>query len=199
MTNIDIDYPAGATPLDPDERAALIPDYINTHGELNELERRNITEATNWVYQAAHDDILNITFILDLHRRMFGDVWKWAGQIRKSNKNIGVFKEQIMDKLAALLGDTKYWIENKMSWEEIAIRFHHRLVAIHIFANGNGRHARLMTDILLEINGQEKFSWGMKTSNRPIDVEGPIRDNYVAALKKADTGTYEALLTFAKS
>lgn len=199
MNKIDIKYPPGATPLDLDEIGALLPDYISTQGELNELERRNITDAMNWVYRARHDDVLNASFILELHRKMFGDVWKWAGQVRKSDKNIGVFKEQIVTQLGALLGDVKYWINNKNDWEDIAIRFHHRLVAIHIFSNGNGRHARLMTDILLEINGKEKFSWGMKTYNTPIEVEGPIRDSYVAALKKADDGNYDALLVFAKS
>ena len=131
---------------------------------------------------------------------MFSRVWKWAGIQRKSDKNIGVSWNQIPTELSTLLGDAKYWIENKTyGWDEIGARFHHRLVSTHVFVNGNGRHARMMTDILLSSAGREAFSWGLRTSNDALEVEGPLREQYISALKKADQGDYDALLRFARS
>lgn len=119
----------------------LIHDYITTQTELNALERENITEAANWVEGRQHSDILNATLILDVHKRMLNRVWKWAGKQRTSNKNLGVFMENIPNELANLLADVKYWIENKThGWDEIGARFHHRLVSIHVFVNDDGRH-----------------------------------------------------------
>ena len=118
MSPFSFDYPPGATPLDPNEVDGLIPDYITTQGELNALERENILEASSWAHDRRHADILNATFALDLHRRMFSRVWKWAGTQRKSDKNIGVSWNDISTELAKLLGDVKYWIENKTySWD----------------------------------------------------------------------------------
>ena len=200
MSLFPIDYPPGATPLDPNEAEGLIPDYITTQGELNTLERENITEATNWAEGRQHSDILTATFTLDVHRRMLNRVWKWAGKPRRSNKNIGVLKENISTELANLLADTKYWIENDTyGWDEIGARFHHRLVSIHVFVNGNGRHARIMTNILLSSNRQAPFSWGMRTHTGALEVGGALRDEYIAALKRADQGDYDALMRFVRS
>jgi Fic-DOC domain mobile mystery protein B len=195
-----IDYPPGATPLDPNEVEGLIPDYITTQAELNALERENILEAINWAHGRQHSGVLNATFALNLHKRMLNRVWKWAGTQRTSDKNIGVFKEQISTELVKLFGDAKYWIENNTySWDEIGARFHHRLVSIHVFVNGNGRHARIMTNILLSSNGQEPFSWGMRTLNGALEVEGTLRDQYISALKSADQGDYDGLIRFVRS
>ena len=200
MSPFPIDYPPGATPLDPNEVDGLIPDYITTQAELNALERENILEAINWAHGRQHSDVLNATFALDLHKRMLNRVWEWAGTQRTSDKNIGVFKEQISTELAKLFGDAQYWIENNTySWDEIGARFHHRFVSIHVFVNGNGRHARILTDILLTSNGQEPFSWGMKTSEGALEVEGALRQEYISALKKADQGDYDALVRFVRS
>ena len=200
MSPFSFDYPPGATPLDPNEVDGLIPDYITTQGELNALERENILEASIWAHGRQHADVLNATFAFDLHKRMFSRVWKWAGTQRKSDKNIGVSWNQIPTELAQLWGDVKYWIENKTyGWDEIGARFHHRVVSAHVFVNGNGRHARMMTDILLNSAGQEAFSWGLKTSNDALEVEGPLREQYISALKKADQGDYDALLRFVRS
>jgi Fic-DOC domain mobile mystery protein B len=195
-----IDYPPDATPLDPNEVEGLIPDYITTQAELNALERENIIEATNWAESRRHSEILTATFALDVHKRMLNRVWKWAGKPRTSNKNLGVFKENISSELANLFADTKYWIEhNTYGWDEIGARFHHRLVSIHAFVNGNGRHARIMTNILLSSNGQEPFSWGMRTLAGALEVEGALRDEYISALKKADESDYARLLRFVRS
>ena len=201
MTRFKFEYAPGATPLDPDETAGLIPDYITTQGELNLLERDNILEATNWAFKKKHSDILTVTFVMDLHKRMFNRVWKWAGKQRGSNKNIGVAKEQIGNELGALLGNVDYWIKNKTyNWDELGARFHFKLVWIHVFANGNGRHGRLMTDILMQANGQEPFYWGMKRNvGSSIDVKSELRKEYIEALKLADQNDLSKLVQFVRS
>lgn len=200
MSKFKISYPSGATPIDPDELKDLIPDYISTMGELNQVEQSNIADGFLWAHKQNEDEILTGSFIFKLHEEMFNQVWKWAGKMRWSNKNIGVMKENIMSDLGQLLGNTQYWIENKtFSNDEIAARFHHRLVQIHIFPNGNGRHARLMTDLLLIMCGEPKFTWGTNGTYAPLDVEGKTRTEYISVLKLADHGDFSALIKFAKS
>ena len=200
MSDLKITCSTGATAIDPDEIKDLIPDYISTMGELNELEQSNIANAFVWVGKQQLDDLLSVSFVLKLHEKMFDQVWKWAGRFRRSNKNIGVMKENIQTDLAILIGDTQFWIQNNtFSKTEIAVRFHHRLVQIHIFPNGNGRHARLMTDLLLQKIGESKFTWGATKVQRAIDVEGQTRSEYIAALKKADRGDFLDLIQFVKS
>lgn len=200
MKTFEFKYASGATPLDPNEIDGLIPDYITTQSELNILERNNILEAEKWAHSKKHSEVLRVSFCYNLHKRMFGHVWKWAGNQRRTNKNIGVPKEQIPNQLGLLFEDTKHWINNNTySWDIIGARFHYRLVSVHIFPNGNGRHARLMTDILLESNEQQSFSWGMKTAKGSLDVEGNIRKKYISALKEADANRFEMLLRFVKS
>lgn len=190
MAKNKITYPEGSTPLDPTEAADLIPDYISVQGELNTLEQANIAEAYLWAERANLNDLLTATFILALHKRMFGDVWKWAGKQRVSNKNIGVPKERIVQELGILLKDAEYWIQNKtFSADEIAARFHHRLVQVHIFANGNGRHARLITDLLLKKLGYPAFTWGAAGDPTPLEVESRTRfgnPSYTMTLWKAE-------------
>jgi Fic-DOC domain mobile mystery protein B len=200
MSKFKISYPGGATPIDPDELKDLIPDYISTMGELNQLEQSNIADGFVWAGKQDLDELMSATFVLKLHENMFKQVWKWAGETRKSNKNIGVMKENIMTDFAILIGNTKFWIENKtFSHDEIAARFHHRLVQIHVFPNGNGRHARLMTDLLLQKLGENKFTWGTLSAHTPLEVEGKTRSDYVAALKKADKDDFVDLIKFVKS
>ena len=200
MSKFKISYPSGATPIDPDELKDLIPDYISTIGELNQLEQSNIADGFVWAGKQDLDNLLSVTFVLRLHENMFKQVWKWAGKTRKSNKNIGVMKENIMTDLGILIGNTNFWIENKtFSNDEIAARFHHRLVQIHVFPNGNGRHARLITDLLLQKLGENKFTWGTSSAHTRLEVEGKTRSDYVAALKKADRDDFEDLIKFVKS
>src|SRR3990167_5308426 len=154
---INFEYLPGATPLDPDESAGLIPRYITTQSQLNEWEQRNILDAEKWIIgkRFSLNKIATRDFICSLHRRMFGETWKWAGEFRKSNRSIGIDWLMISVGLKNLCDDSIFQIEkNVFDVKEIAMRFHHRLVAIHPFSNGNGRHARLMTDIfLLSQNG----------------------------------------------
>lgn len=193
-------YPKGATPLTRDELAGLIPDYIRTQGELNLLERENIVEATNWIAKTRAKNVLTMEFAYELHRRMFGNVWKWAGSPRQSDKNIGIPWQQISTQLGALFKDVETWIAAKSySWDEIGARFHHRLVAIHAFPNGNGRHSRTMTDLLLDLHGETVFSWGADRGELPLEEDGAVRDDYIVALQEADERRYAKLVQFVRS
>jgi Fic-DOC domain mobile mystery protein B len=193
---IDFQYPAGATPIDLDEAAGLKIKHIATREELNRFEQENIYEAMEWLKTRRKSDILTEKFVKTLHKKMFGKVWRWAGTYRHTGKNIGVDWPQIPVCLRNLLLDVRYWVDNKTySPDEIAVRFHHKLVWIHIFPNGNGRHARLMTDILVEeILKQKPFVWNVKN----IDIDDEIRSKYLEALRKADDSDYSKLLAFVR-
>jgi len=140
-------------------------------------------------------ELLSISGILNLHREMFQEVWRWAGKFRGSEKNIGVPPEQIQENVYNLCEDVKTWIEKDIyPWDEIGVRFHHRLVVIHPFANGNGRHARVAADLLLQFNKQKIFTWGSSELSDGEDA----RTQYLAALRKADKGDYADLIAFAR-
>ena len=184
-----------STPLTPEEREGLIPAYITLRRELNEAEQNNVLAADQWAF-ARRRDVLSEQFLLKLHKRMFGSVWKWAGRFRTTGRNIGVNPYQIGVDLTGLLDDTRYWVANStFQPDEIGARFHHRLVFIHPFPNGNGRHARLACDLLLVALGQRRFSWG---SNSLVSAS-QTRRAYVDALRLADRHDYGALLMFVRS
>ncbi len=193
--SLDLDYPDGATPLDADELASLIPGHITTQGELNEWEQLNILQGEEWARKQSKE-ILDEGFVRQLHERMFGETWRWAGEFRRSDKNIGVDWRRIAVDLRNLLDDVRYQVEHgTFPSDEIAVRFHHRLVAIHPFPNGNGRHARLMADLLIQRLGRPRFSWGR---HNLVDA-GATRAQYIAALRAADGHDYAPLLAFARS
>lgn len=197
---INLDYPHGATPLDADELASLIPGHITTQGELNEWEQLNIAQGENRA-RKQRKEILNEAFLRQLHKQMFGETWKWAGEFRKSDKNIGVDWYKTGVELKKLLDDVHFEIEHaSFSADEIAVRFHHRLVAIHPFPNGNGRHARLMADLLVERLGQPRFTWGQRSlTNGSLVDASETRQQYIAALQAADHRDIGPLLAFARS
>jgi Fic-DOC domain mobile mystery protein B len=195
---LELQYFEGQTPLEEDEIESLLIKTISTRGELDEFEQQNIEDAVEWTLtrQFKTEKILQESFILDVHKRMFGNVWKWAGNYRTSNKNLGVDKYQIPFELRNLLDDCKYWIEhNTYEPDELAIRFKHRLVSIHPFANGNGRHSRLCADILIN-HGLNKpiFTWGRYN----LVKKGEARMEYLQALHKADQGNYLPLIEFSR-
>jgi Fic-DOC domain mobile mystery protein B len=191
-----IEYPEGATPLDPDEMEGLKFKHVTTRGELDQLEQANIEMGLLWLGRSRTNDILSEEFVRELHKRLFGDVWKWAGMFRTSGKNIGVDVDQIGVQLRVLLDDTSYWIEhNTYTNEEIAIRFHHRLVNIHIFPNGNGHHARIMADALLtKLLKQKPIDWA---SGHDLQSMSDRRREYINALQAADNEDYTLLFQFA--
>ncbi len=187
--------PDGATPLDMDEQEGLRFAHITTRGELDQLEQANIVEGMQWLKKQGNADILSEGFVRNLHKRLFGQVWKWAGTFRKTEKNIGVNPIQITIQLQQLLDDAHYWIEHKTyPPKELAARFHHRLVLIHLFTNGNGRHARIMVDaILTKLMGEPEIDWagGYKLENM-----NERRDQYIAALRAADKHDFARLFEF---
>ncbi len=186
----------GQTPLTPEEKDGLLLDYITTRNELNEAEQRNILVAEGWLFRSHKRDVFSEEFLKLVHKRMFSNVWRWAGAFRLTNKNIGCQWWEIAVELRNLLEDGKTW-QNLETYgtDELAVRFHHRLVKIHLFPNGNGRHARLVADYLVRKLGGSRFPWGRAPGEQPSQ----IRRNYIRALEAADREDIRPLLVFARS
>jgi Fic-DOC domain mobile mystery protein B len=192
------EYAPGQTPINEDESDGLKILTITTQGELNEFEQHNIEHAMLWLksQKPTAQQLLSENFIKKLHTKMYGDVWKWAGKFRKSEKNLGIQYHLIETELKKLMDDTLYWIAHSTySPDEIAIRFKHRLVSIHCFPNGNGRHSRIMADLIVEkIFGLPHFNWGKST----LTENDGVRDAYLKALREADHFNYQPLILFAR-
>jgi len=191
--------PDDATPLTHEEREGLLPTWITHRHELNEAEQANIVEAVAWARRRRSlgaRDLLTESFAKSLHKRMFDEVWRWAGTYRRSERNIGIDAHRVPTDMPMMFDDVAYWIEHRTYRpDEIAVRLHHRLVAIHPFPNGNGRHARLMADLLIERLDALAFSWGGRT----LADAGELRARYIAALRSADNHDIGPLLAFARS
>jgi len=187
--------PDGATLLEPGEMEGLKYAHVETRGQLNQLEQINVQTGMAWLKKQKNSDPLTEKFVCDLHQKLFGDVWAWAGSFRKTEKNIGCDAIYISVKLKDLLDDARFWIENDTySSKELAGRFHHRLVAIHPFSNGNGRHARIMADAILTIRMSEQpIDW---SGGHDLQSMSDHRKTYIAALRTADGGDYTPLLEF---
>ncbi len=191
--------PDAATPLEHEEREGLLQTWVTHRRDLNEAEQENIVKGARWARRSrglTAVGLLGDSFARTLHERMFGDVWRWAGTYRQTERNIGIEAHRIIVELATMFDDVRHWVEHATHPpDEIAVRLHHRLVAIHPFPNGNGRHARLMADLLIEKLGGEPFSWG---GGSLADVS-ELRARYVAALQAADGHELGPLLAFARS
>lgn len=187
--------PEGATPLDPDELAGLKYKHVTMRGELDELEQVNIQTGLLWASRARQKDVLSEDFIRKLHKRLFGDVWVWAGTFRTTEKNIGIDPVQISMQLRMLLDNARYWAQHGVYEPlEAAARFHHRLVQIYCFPNGNGRHARIAADIYLKnMYGLRPIDW---TAGEDLMNSNTRRNEYIAALRAADVGEFDLLLKF---
>jgi Fic-DOC domain mobile mystery protein B len=196
---LDLEYVDGQTPLEEEEKEGLLIPAIATRGELDEFEQQNIEQAVQWTLGRSFkpDTVFTEEFVRMVHKRMYADVWAWAGEFRKTDKNIGIDKWQIPTELRYLLDDVRYWhLHNTYPPDEIAMRFKHRMVSMHCFANGNGRHNRLMADIIIEkIYKLPVFTWGAAN----LSGEGDARAAYLRAVKAADKGDYSLLLAFARS
>ena len=196
---LEINYIDGQTPLSEEEKEGLKIPSITTRQELDEFEQLNIEKAIQWTIgkKIKHEELFSEKFIMDLHKRMYGEVWKWAGTFRNSEKNLGVKSFLIPVTLKQLLGDALFWYENKtFPPDEMAIRFKHQLVSIHCFPNGNGRHSRLMADLIMEkIYNEPILNWGNSDLIKATDK----RKAYIAAIKKADNHDIQSLISFAKS
>ena len=195
MTGPSSEPGSAETPLSEEEREGLIPSYITLRRELNDSEQANILEAEQWAFSHRRD-VLSEAFLDELHERMFSRVWRWAGKYRHSGKNIGVDAHRIPIELRQLLDNCRYWLQNGIyAPDEIAARFHHRLVSVHPYPNGNGRHARLAADLLLVAAGRPRFTWGSKS----LVDSGETRRRYIAALQEADRHNLGPLLEFVRS
>ncbi|MBA3067436.1 MAG: mobile mystery protein B [Hyphomonas sp.] len=188
--------PEDATPLTPDECEGLRLTWVTTRADLNVAEQDNIDKGAAWAYRARKPDLLTVEYVLKLHKRMFGDVWLWAGRYRRSERNIGIAPHMIGVQTGQLMGDAAYWVEHR-TYEptELAVRVHHRLVFIHPFPNGNGRHARMMADLVLRRLGEPALSWGGGSLSDITE----LRRAYVDALRRADREDYDALIAFSRS
>lgn len=188
--------PEDGTPLEPGEREGLRLTWVTTRADLNIAEQDNIDKGAAWAFRARKPALMTVDFVRQLHTRMFGDVWAWAGQYRRTERNIGIAPHMIGVQTSQLMADAWYWLEHE-TYEpvELAVRVHHRLVFIHPFANGNGRHARMMADLVLRRLGRPALSWGGGSLKQISEV----RRAYVAALRRADREDYEALIAFARS
>ena len=186
----------GATPLTHEEKLGLLPSYITQRGELNEAEQVNITEGERWAFSRSRD-VLDVDFLRELHKRMFGKVWRWAGDYSKErDRRIGSDSFQIPIDLKALVAEAQAWIDyESFPMDEIALRFHHRLTQIHPFPNGNGRFSRMAADLLITRVGGERFSWGRVNL---VDASATRRE-YIETLRAADGHAIEPLLAFARS
>jgi Fic-DOC domain mobile mystery protein B len=197
MTDL-FQQPDDATPLDPSLRGDLLQSWITSRADLNEAEEENIVKGAAWGHRRRGKaaDLLTEHFVKTLHKQMFGEVWKWAGAYRQGELNIGIAPHLIVVQMPGMLDDVRYWAEySPHPPDEIAARLHHRLTQIGAFLNGNGRHARMMADLLIERLGGQLFSWGRGS----LADAGTLRGQYVAALKVADNHNIEPLLTFMRS
>jgi len=197
---LKIKYKDGQTPLSEEEKEGLLIDTITTHGELDEFEQMNIENAIEWTLTKKFkpEYILSEEFVKELHAKMFNDVWSWAGEFRLSEKNIGIKFHFIGITLKQLNDDCLFWFQNKIYNEtEIAIRYKHRIVNIHCFPNGNGRHSRLIADVIhKQIFNKDYFTWG---SHADLVKSGEQRANYLKSIREADNGNIKPLIDFAKS
>jgi len=192
MSNI-FEADDNSTPLTEEEKQGLIPSWVTSRSELNDVESRGIFEAEKWILTSKQKDILTERFVKLLHKKMFESVWKWAGKFRITERNIGVTPYAIGVELQKLFDDVQYWIAHQTYPPiEIAVRFHHRLVYIHPFPNGNGRHSRLMADLLMKKLGQKPLNWG---EGSLVEIS-ELRKTYIDALHKADRGNYSSLINF---
>lgn len=197
---LKLEYPPGATPLDPDEAEGLKV-AVGTRGELDEIELSNILAAHRWLGAGRArrpSQVAALPFLKKLHAQMFGATWRWAGQFRKTGKNIGCPPHDIGPRLHDLCDDVRFWLDHSTyGKDEVAARFHHRLTAIHPFPNGNGRHARLAADALLASLAEPAFTWGM--AQRKREDAAAVRQEYLGALRAADEGRYAPLFQFVRS
>lgn len=191
-----MDYMEGETPLDPDELEGLRFPHVTTRRELNELEQASIDDGMLWLRRQRRVDVLSDQFCRSLHEKLFGQVWRWGGSYRRTEKNIGVDPLYIGVELRGLFDDTRYWVQNGTYQPlEAGARFHHRLVSIHPFPNGNGRHARVMSDLLLEkLYRADPIDWA---GGQDLQRSNDRRDQYIAALRAADGKDYGPLFRFA--
>lgn len=181
MSDPLFDTSDGNTPIDEDEALGLRLTWVRTRGDLNQAEAANILDSRRAIRTPSVDEVLDDLWLRNLHRRMFGDVWTWAGTYRLSDRNIGIDWTEVPTAVRSLTQDTRAWIGHDDQQSAVA-RFHHRLVAIHPFPNGNGRHSRAAADYLCNALGILAPTWGANTYADTTE----LRTAYLATLRTAD-------------
>jgi Fic-DOC domain mobile mystery protein B len=198
MTKL-FNQPAGASPISDEQAEGLKQTWVSTQEDLNAVEEKNFSRGRDWLFKSKREanDISRIEFLCTLHKKMLGEVYSWAGEIRRNQTNIGIESHQIRTSVENLRRDLLSWIDNQShTEEEIAIKYHFRLVQIHPFLNGNGRLSRFLADFLNEKYFEnEPFSWGRKN----LILKGEARSSYLRALKDADQENLMPLIEFARS
>ncbi len=187
-----------ATPLDSAEQSALIPS-LSTRAELNQFERLNINAARVWAMRKSvlnRPDLVSDGFVRELHRRMFNQVWSWAGRYRTTDKNLGWEVPRLAEGVRNACDDARAWLEHSTyPLPEAAVRLHHRLVLIHPWPNGNGRHSRLLADVVIAAKGGQELTWG---AGQDLVAASEVRRRYIEAIRQADRGDIGPLLIFAQ-
>lgn len=193
---VRFDTPEGATPID--DASGLLAENVFAYSALNAVESENILRAVN-VHLSSRkrreSPWLTEEYVRRVHRDMFDSVWDWAGRYRDGELNIGVPASRVRDEVGKLCQDVAYWDEqkeNQIPLLERSARLHHRLAWIHPFKNGNGRHARLMGDIYLQVNGHKLPMW----PSAAMGGAGEPRSAYLGALKRADAGDFGPLVEY---
>ena len=188
---------SGSAPIAPGDQARLVPS-LSTRAQLDEIERLKINAARVWAMRAAvlqRSDLLTEPFARELHRRMFGGVWRGAGRYRTFERAPGWEAHRIPEGVRMFLDDAEGWIRfSTYPVRESAVRLHHRLVAIHPWSNGNARHARLLADVVVASQGEEPLTWG---AGSPSSGLGTSPSRYADAIRAADAGDMGPLLGFA--
>lgn len=189
------EQPDDATPLRPEEAAALRVPVVDRR-QLNEIEAANVASGRAWALRS-RKDCLTADYLCELHKRMFGDVWRWAGNYRTFDVNIGNTPfVQVPVEVRQVLDDARYWMDNgTYAPAELAVRLHHRLVLVHPFVNGNGRCTRLLADVVVKRLKAAPLSWGSVS----LAETGEARAAYVAALRDADNHDLDPLVRFAQA
>lgn len=199
MTTL-IENPEGATPLSPDDMLGLKHKHVDTREQLNELEAANILQGQIWastLKKPTLDSIFDRAFVTNLHKALFGDVWEWAGIFRQRQLNIGIDPKNIPVDLHNFLEDAKCWVEFKHYDNlELSARIQHRLVQIHPFVNGNGRHSRIFTDIVrVYLLGEKPMKWAYAK----LEDLTEERSSYITGLRKADEGDFSVFIKYLQS
>lgn len=183
-----------------DDTSGLILTHLTTRTERNAAEAHIISLAYDkYIFEARRKKQgarwFTNEFICAVHRDMFGSIWDWAGKYRTDNLNIGVDWRLISEQIHLLCDDFLYWdsTTSTMTVLEVAARLQNRLTKIHPFRNGNGRHARLITDIFFYSRRHPLPEW----PQTHLMSEGhQIRELYIAAMQKADQGDFSSLIRF---
>lgn len=186
------DWPTipGETPIDPSGLLPKLKDSIRNRAELNVIEAENVRLAVVKYLSkrpSKRTAPFTLKWVCKLHKEMLGDVWTWAGKIRKIQLNLGPKAYLVGPRLLSLLQDLAAWETGDMPIIEQAAMLHHKTVYLHPFENGNGRWARLLGNIWLKQHDAPTIDWPEATL---VGLGSDVRAEYMDALWRADELDY---------